>query len=529
MNKQEEAKLDREKERLEAIQEYNVESNNPILDDLVILASHICKTEISLVTLLDKDVQWFKAKHGIEPNHTPREVAFCNIAIDGKEILEIEDTHRDERFISNPLVTGEPHIRFYAGAPIINYKGFPLGTLCVIDSKPKKLTQEQRESLTIISRLVVQCLDKDLREQKATEALQFKSDLLNLMSQEMLSPMNNIIGLIEMIASEGADTKENIGDLRSSAEKLHGLINNMLDFHNVKEGKISPQEIPFDLDAIVRNLRNTAKPRLDEKNIKLKLNYDLSIPDTMLGDPQRVEQVLGHLIDFAYIHSEEGNLKLNTEIVDEGSKEIVVRFTSTFPGEIQKKPVPENSKDLFDENGDSVARDLIKMLGGKLVIKSKKGKTSATFSLRFRKSKDQGLKSPAKKKPGLLSDFKGVKVLLVDDLETNRIILGKFLEKWGIKFDTANDGQQAIDLALKNEYALILMDLRMPVVDGFEATRQIKLKKEVPIIALTASLSTFDDDAYINSTIDDLLAKPFHPMDLKQKIHSLLKSRVGLA
>lgn len=131
-----------EKERLQAIQPYVLVDGQAILNNLVKLASQVCGTEISLVTLLDRDVQWFKAKHGIDIDKTSRDVAFCNVAIEGKDILEVEDATNDSRFSDNPLVIAEPNIRFYAGAPVINSQGYPLGTLCVIDSKPGKLTSK---------------------------------------------------------------------------------------------------------------------------------------------------------------------------------------------------------------------------------------------------------------------------------------------------------------------------------------------------------------------------------------------------
>ncbi len=510
----------KEKERLMAVEPYVLLEGEAILNNLVKLASQLCGTEISLVTLLDRDVQWFKAKHGTDLENSPREVALCNTTIDGDGledgVLVVEDASLDSRFANNPLVTGETHVRFYAGAPIINPDGYPLGTLCVIDTQPKKLSDEQKRALLNIRDLVVTCLDKSLKVKKAKEALESKNELIKLMSKEMLGPMNNILGLTEML--KGEERKDNnLSQLHHSAEELHNMVSNMLDFQHITEGKIEAQELILDLNSILQLIKYNAE---EEKSVKIKLNLDLSVPKLIMGDKQRVEQVLNYLVDFSLRNSEEDQIRLSAELREEHNNYYKIHFSSSFKGTVDKKMPPNSAKDLFDAGGSTLARDLINLLGGELVIKKVRNTTTASFTLTFKKAPvDSQLPSLE-----YIPDFKGVKVLLVDDLATNRIILGKFLEKWGITYDVAEEGESAVKLALKNNYDLILMDLRMPGIDGFEATKMIRKKLSVPIIALTASLSTFDDNAYISSTIDDLLAKPFHPHDLKQKIYRLLNS-----
>jgi GAF domain-containing protein len=147
--------------RVAVLQKYAILDTEPeqAFDDLTLLASYVCKTPIALISLVDEDRQWFKSKVGMSVSETPREIAFCSIAIQQSDVMVVPDTLQDERFRDNPLVVSAPKIRFYAGAPLITEEGYALGTLCVIDKTPREFGPDQKEALQALSRLVLAQLE----------------------------------------------------------------------------------------------------------------------------------------------------------------------------------------------------------------------------------------------------------------------------------------------------------------------------------------------------------------------------------
>ncbi len=169
-----------ETERLESLRRYQVLDTppEPDFDDLVLLASRICETPISVISLVDEHRQWFKAGIGLNATETARDVAFCAHAICGRELFIVPDTLADERFAGNPLVTGDPKIRFYAGAPLTTPESHALGTLCVVDQMPRSLTAAQQEALRALARQVMVCLElrrERLERQRAERELRIRS------------------------------------------------------------------------------------------------------------------------------------------------------------------------------------------------------------------------------------------------------------------------------------------------------------------------------------------------------------------
>ena len=218
-----------------------------------------------MISLVDQDRQWFKSHFGLDVQQTDRELAFCAHAIHQTDVFEIEDSHKDERFCDNPLVTGDPHVRFYAGAPLINPDGLALGTLCVIDHKPRKLTDSQRESLTALSRQVVNQLEirkknRELEEltqklkfelkngqskqleliianEEAKRANQAKESFLSNMSHEIRTPLNAIVGFSALIVDSDHSEEDREmfqKQIQENSNRLLNLIEDIIDVSKIE-------------------------------------------------------------------------------------------------------------------------------------------------------------------------------------------------------------------------------------------------------------------------------------------------------
>ena len=215
-------------------------------DDITNYLAEVCKVPICLISLVDQDRQWFKSRTGLDASETPRDMAFCAHAIHSSELFEVKDAHKDSRFSDNPLVKGYPHVVFYAGQPLEPEDGVRVGTLCVIDRKPRRLNALQKKALSVMARQVVtqlklrrMLLDKSDAEQAAQQAAQEKTTFLAQMSHEIRTPMGGIIGMAELLADEIKEPKalKMARTIKNCTESLMEMLNGILDLSKIESKK----------------------------------------------------------------------------------------------------------------------------------------------------------------------------------------------------------------------------------------------------------------------------------------------------
>ncbi len=413
-----------EVQRLEALRRYQIldSGSEPEFDDLAMLASYICGTPIALVSLVDSDRQWFKARVGLDASETPREVAFCAHAILSDDTFVVEDALADNRFADNPLVTSDPRIRFYAGAKLTTSDGYALGSLCVIDRIPHKLTSAQRNALQALSRQVVAQMEyrrnvlemaEIIADRKQTEELKAmkqaaeaasraKSEFLANISHELLTPLNGIIGMTALVLDSEltSEQRENLDVVKSSADSLLLLVSDMLDFSEIEAGKPGPEAAEYCLRDALNDVVKVRAPQAREKGLRLVCHTRSDVPDLVIGDPERLRQIIGHLISNAIKFTERG------EIVIELGTEMHLRDGILLHCSVADTGIgipPEKQQSIFDvfAQGDgsltrvhggvglglTISSRLVDKMGGRIWVDSEVG-TGSKFHFTFR----QGVK-----------------------------------------------------------------------------------------------------------------------------------------
>jgi signal transduction histidine kinase len=295
--------------RLSALERYDIldTEREQAYDDFTALAAHICGTPMALIGLIDDRRQWFKSKLNMDGSETPRELTFCGHTLIDNQMLVVPDTFADQRFHDHPSVTGAPRIRFYAGAPIVTDDGYGLGTLCVIDDKPRTLTTDQQHALEALSRQVMAHLElrRAMMTLRGTE--EAKKRFVANVSHELRTPLTSIRGALALTLDGDPTLDEDSRDLLSaahrSANRLLALVNDLLDLEKVGSGELSVRKGDCSLAAVLERAADTVKPIAADAGLTLKIGAtDLR----MHGDAERLSQVVINLLANAVRFSPKG-------------------------------------------------------------------------------------------------------------------------------------------------------------------------------------------------------------------------------
>lgn len=679
-----------EKDRLKALERYKIMDTLPEqeFEDIAKLASYICNVPIAHVSFIDEERQWFKAKVGMDAYDMPREETFCQHTIMQNELLVTPNALYHETFKHNPHVSGDFHIRFYAGIPLTTPDGYNIGTLCVVDTEPGNLTDEQRLAMSTLAKHVMAqlelrvknsdlntevkrlaekeleavtqelksyklaldktsgvivfgtdgiisfanensaeiCRDKDIKligkhiseinacyedktflnemwediskgevwkkeiisnaengniywtdilvvpikneegkpfkyvkiltditdrklaeedlksaKEAAEKAIFAKDSFLANMSHEIRTPMNAIIGFTDLLAQTNLSSQQSefVTNVQTAGDNLLLIINDILDLSKIESGMLVIESNPFNLKNVLKHVYDLLKVKAQQKGLDFNLFLDADMPEVVMGDKGRINQIVMNLAGNAIKFTEKGEVTISVKKIIETDKKYTLKFLVKDTG----IGIPENKlKTIFDRFtqaedsttrrfggtglGLNIVKQLLDMLGSEIEVKSKEY-TGSEFFFVIDFNKAQGheeniiMKTTEKK----IEEMGRLSILLCEDNILNQHLARSIIESFNFTLDIANNGDEGINMLQKNKYDLVLMDLQMPVMDGYQATEYIRLqmKSDIPIIAITAHSLIGEQQKCFDLGMNAYVSKPFKQEELLTQMKKAVK------
>ena len=433
----------------------------------------------------------------------------------------------------------------FNGSVYKNEKGTVIGVAIVARdvSEQKRIATELTEAKVFAELATLIAEGAKIKAESATlvaeEAVKAKQQFLSNMSHEIRTPMNAIIGFTKVVIKTDLTPKqkEYLNAIKVSGDALIVIIDDILDLAKVDAGKMTFELVPFKMATSISAMLHLFETKIREKKLELAKEYDNAIPEVLVGDPARLHQIILNLMSNAIKFTKKGKITVRVNLVEEDDEKASIKFAITDTG----IGIAESKIDAIFENfqqastgtsrlyggsglGLAIVKQLVETQGGSIHLESKIDEGSTfSFILPFLKTKEETVKENEILE--LDSEIKNIKVLVVEDIALNQLLMKTILDDFGFERDIAENGKIAIERLQKKSYDIILMDLQMPEMNGFEATDYIRntMKSNIPIIALTADVTTVDLAKCKTFGMDDYIAKPVDERLLYSKIVGLVK------
>jgi PAS domain S-box-containing protein len=433
----------------------------------------------------------------------------------------------------------------FNGSVYKDEKGNVVGAVVVARdiTEQKRIETELIEARVFAELATGLAMDAKSKAESATQiaenAVKAKQQFLSNMSHEIRTPMNAIIGFTKVILKTdlSAKQKEYLTAIKMSGDALIVLINDILDLAKVDAGKMTFEQIPFKMSMSIAAMVHLFEPKIQEKNLQLVKEYDNRIPEVLIGDPVRLHQIISNLVSNAVKFTTKGKITVSAHLLSEDDEKVTIEFAVIDTG----IGIPESKMSTIFENfqqatsgtsrlyggtglGLSIVKQLIEPQGGNIKVKSNVDKGSTfSFTLSFQKTNDD-----AESESEILemdTGIKNIKVLVVEDIALNQLLMKTLLDDFGFERDVAANGKIAIEKLQTKSFDIILMDLQMPEMNGFDTTEYIrtKMNSQIPIIALTADVTTVDLAKCKAVGMNDYISKPVDERLLYNKIIGLVK------
>ncbi|CAM3679005.1 ATP-binding protein [Mucilaginibacter galii] len=384
---------------------------------------------------------------------------------------------------------------------------------------------------------------------KAEKSSLAKSEFLSTMSHEIRTPLNAVIGMsnLLMMGNPRPDQEENLEILKFSASNLLAIVNDVLDFNKIESGKVVFENIRFNLTELMHNICGGQIIKANEKGLIFKLKIDDVLRNKIvIGDPTRITQIIFNLVSNAIKFTRQGYVEVKVHCMEDRHNQVIIRFSVKDSGiGIERdnlnaifEPFTQESITTTRKYGGTglglaIVKRLLELRGVNMEVMSKPGQGSEfSFNLDLPVATEK-LEEPAAQ-PSIVFDadqtLNNLHILVAEDNMVNTMLMKKFFSKWQVQSSFAENGERAVEMMQYGNFDIVLMDLQMPVLNGFDAAMEIRRmpdaqKASIPIIALTASALTDIREKVFNAGMNDYVSKPFKPEELKEKIVTLVKRK----